>query len=336
MPVATNFSGYIHHGTASTMSCHALCYLITSFAGDLVAQHGAALWANPLDVTGVCRLLAYHTAAMGGQHICVLDLNNMSLVVRTFEGFIAAAIIPPDSQAAEAQFDVHLLAVLFQLGTLQSDSLHFRSANEELQHSGSISSTAVQVDLQRFISYRESAMKGLSMILQIPGMCCAELVAVDVHDKCFRVHSFPTDYFVNSDFHAYNTLQLAIHAACKGLHNVALPDCLSTSASAATHCQQKNTKHRTAELKATFAAICLDIGGQQGMHRIAAVKCLRILDLHMFILAWSDVHLLHLSAQQGLAATPHVRIGKAAVQPDLRFRLNTAATFIKKGLYVHT
>ena len=316
------------------MPSHALRYLITTCAGDLIAQFGAASCANPLDVAGLCRLLAYHTEALGGKHTCVLDLNNLSLVVRTFEGFIAAAIIPPNSQTAKEQFDVHLLAVLFQLGTLQSDSVQLGSANERLQHSGSNSFTALQVDLQRLISYQECVMKGLSVVLQIPGVCWAELVAIDVHDKCFCVHSSPAnDYYVSSHMRAYNTLQHAIHVACKSLHNVALPDFLRSPTSAATDCQQKSTLHLTAEVKTTFAAICLDVGEQQALQMVAAVKCLRILDLHMFILAWSDVHLLRLSAQQGLAAKTHVNIGKAAVQPDLRFKLNTAATFIKKGLY---
>ena len=273
---------------------------------------------------------------MGGKQTSILDLNNLRLIVRAFKGFIAAAIIPPDSQAAEAQFDVLLLALLFQLDTLQSGSVQLGFANEKLQHSCSNSSTAFHISSQRYISYQESVVRGLSVALQIPGVGCAELVVIDVHDKCFRIHSFPADNcFVNSHSHAYSILQPAIHIACKSLHNVALPDLLRTT-SAAAHCQQKNTQHLTIEPKTTFAAICLDSGGEQALHWVAAVKCLRILDFCMFILAWSDVHLRRLSVQQGRAASRHVRLGKAAVQPDLRFKLNTAATLVKKGLYKHS
>lgn len=316
------------------MPCRALCYLISSCTGDLIAECGDASGVKPLDLTTLCRLLAYHTEAVGSRHTCVLDLNNLKLIVRPFEGFIAAAIVPPDSQAAQAQFDVHLLAVLFQLGTLQFGSVQLGSAHENRQHSGSNSATALHTRLQRVISYQGSAIRGMSVALQIPGVCCAELVAMDVHEKCFRVHNVPTDdSSVNSHIRAFSILQPAIHAACKSLHNVALPDSLRSPKSAAIHCQQKNIQHVTTEPKPTFAAICLDRDDQQALHWVAAVKCLRILDLHMFILAWSDVN-LHCSS--ALAATPHVRIGKAAIQPDLRFKLNTAATLIKRGLYEQT
>lgn len=319
------------------MPYRALCYLITSCAGNLIAEFGDASGAKSLDLTNLCPLLAYHTEAMGSKQTCVLDLNNLSLIVRPFEGCIAAAIVPPDSQAAQAQFDMHLLAVLFQLGNLQSGSVQPGCANENLQHPGSNSTTALYTCLQRVISYQEYAMRGLSVTLQFPGVYCAELVAIDVHDKCFPVHSFPIDEsFVRSHSCAFNVLQPAIHAACKSLHNVALPDSSRSPNSAASHCKRKNIQHVVTEPKTTFAAICLESDDQQALHWVAVVKCLHILDLHMFILAWSDVNLHCSSAQQGLAARPHVRIGKAAVQPDLRIKLNTAATIIRRGLYEQT
>lgn len=318
------------------MPFHALCYLITSRAGDVIAQSVAATCADSLDATSLCRLLAYHTEATGGRNVCLLHLSTFSLIVRPFEEVIVAAAIPPGSQAAEAHFEVHLLAILFQLGTLQLGDVHLRPL--KLQHSGSNRSwqQPLHIDLQQFLSYRQSAVKGLSVILQVPGVCFAELMGIDVCDKCFRIASLPADdCIVLGHKHAYTILQHAIYLACSSLHNVALSD-VPRSSTSATHPQQRNTPCLQAKPKTTFSAICLDsngLGGQRALHHVAAVKCLRILDLHTFILAWSDVHLL---AQQSFATKHHVRVGKAAVPANLRFQLNIAATVFKNELYGHT
>lgn len=322
---------------ARTMPFHALCYLIASRAGDLIAQSDAPC-ADSLDATGLCRLIAYHTEATGGRNVCLLDLSTCSLIVRPFEELIVAATIPPGSQVAEAHFEVHLLAVLCQLGTLQFGNLHLGSF-EKLQHSGSNPSQPVHSDLRQFRSYRQSVVKGLSVLLQVPGVCFAELLGIDVCDKCFQIDSLPADdCIVHSHKHAYTELQQAIYLACSSLQNVALSGMLR-SPTIATHSQQRNIPHQPAKPKTTFSAICLDsngLGGQRVMHRVAAVKCLRILDLHTFILAWSDVHLLCSMAQQTSATKQHVTVGKAAVPADLRFQLNIAATVIKNELSGYT
>lgn len=197
------------------MPSHALCYLITSRAGDLIAQSDPALCADSVDATSLCRLLAYYIEATGARNVCSLDLSTFSLIVRPSKTIIVAASIPPGSQAAQAHFRVHLLAVLFQLGALQFGNVQLGSL--QLQHSGSNPSKQPEqatqatqaskvwhLDLQQFMSYRHSAEKGLSVVLQFPGVCFAELMGIDVCDKCFQIHSLTADdYVVHSHKHAY-------------------------------------------------------------------------------------------------------------------------------------
>ena len=311
-----------------TMQFRALCYLISSCAGDMVAQCGSAHYGGH-EMTTLCRLLA---DALGGPHTSVLELGNLRLVVHSFKGFVAAAVIPADTQVAEAAFEVHLLAVLFQLGTLQSGSVQLYPAANRLFVSGS------SIAIERLRSYQKFAMKGLSLVLQTPGVCFAELVTIDVRDDCCHITSLLADGCA-PDSHALASELLgpAVHTACRSLRNVLQVCLLRNSSSAATNHQQNTIEGQGGQTtfsggQTTFSAIWVGCG-QQAPHQVAVIKCLQVLDLCMFILVWSDEHVLRLVAQHRLAVKPHVRIGKAAVPSDLRFKLNAAATTLKKGLY---
>lgn len=311
---------------ASRMRFRALCYLILDCAGNIVAQCGSPQYAGH-DMTTLCRLLA---DALSGPGTSVLELGNLCLVVHSFKGFVAAAIIPPDSQVVEAAFEVHLLAVLFQLGTLQSGSVQLCPAADRHCVNGSSIAT------ERFRSCHMFAMKGLSLVLQAPGMCFAELVTIDVHDKCCQV----TDLLANGctpydHAHASKWLWPAVHTACRSLRNVMQVHLLRKSSSAATRFQQKTLECPGAGMQTTFSAIWVGCG-QHALKQVAVIKCVQLLDLCVCILGWSDEHLIQLVAQQRVAVRSHVRIGKAAVPSDLRTTLNTAATTIKKGLYGYT
>ena len=310
----------------STMPYDALCYLITSCAGDLIAQCGCAHYARPCDVLTLCRLLAYHSSALDGKHVFVVELHNLSLVVHPSEAFITAAVISPNVNVAEAAFETHLLAVLFQLGTLKSGSVQLCSSNTvSVQPSGGSSNS--HIDLQRLRTYKASALKGLSLVLRTPGICLVELVKFDMHGNWFQITSLPADScFVNSQTPTFLLIWPAIEMACRSLQNVMLADLRSTFVNS-----QRTTSQQLGKgLKTTFSAVYMD-SEQQALRPAVVMKCLHVLDLCMFLLAWSDAPLLKFNAQQRLAR-PHIKMGKAAVPPIMRFQLNVAATIIKERL----
>lgn len=301
------------------MRFHALCYLISSCAGDIVTQCGSARLADH-DMTTLCRLLADAVAA---PNTGVLEMNNLSLVVHAFKGFFAAAVISPDSQVAEAAFEAHLLAVLFQLGTLQFGSVLDPALNRHCTSRSSI---------EQLRSCQKIAMNGLSLVLQTPGVFSVELVTIDMHDKCCHITELMSH---SSHAGASKLLWPAVHTACRSLLNVMQAYLLRDSSVVATNSKQTNVECSGAGLPTTFSAICLGCG-QEALHRVAVVKCLHVLDLCMFVVVWSNVHLLDLVALRRLNAKPHVKLGKAAVPSDMRIKLNTAVAAIKKGFYRYT
>lgn len=308
------------------MRFRALCYLILNCAGNLVAQCGSAQYACD-EMTTLCRLLATCADVLSGPHTSVLELGNLKLLLHSFKGFVAAAVIPPESQVVETAFEVHLLAVLFQLGTLQSGSVQLYPAADSHCVNGS------SIGMERLMSCQKFAMKGLSLVMQAPGVCFAELVTIDVHDKCSQITDLLADGCTpDSHAHASKLLWPAVHTACRSLQNVLQVRLLRSSSSAAPRFPQKTLERPGAGVQTTFAAIWVGCG-QHAPQQVAVIKCVQLLDLCMFILVWSDEYLLHLVAQQRVAVRPHVKIGKAAVLSDLRVTLNTAATIIKKGLY---
>lgn len=187
--------------------------MVSSYFGQLLAHCFPASHRHRPDFFSLCRLLAYHTETAGGMQSCVLEQNHISLVVRQFERFIAAAELLPGSSCAEADFDLQCLAAVFR-GIVSPGGA---PASEVQGLRQSSSSTVFDLNIQKLCGFRKSAIKLLWGIKQLPTVSFVEILQFDLHGNLSRVASLPASASFTDSRTSFNNHSTALCVACQTL-----------------------------------------------------------------------------------------------------------------------
>ena len=255
---------------------------------------------------------------------CILDLDKISLIVQPCEDFIAAADFLPGSSCAEASFDLQCLAAVLKDLVLQEGGQEKAVGVQQLSQSST--STFFHLDIQKLCSFRNSAIKGLWGVKQLPTVGYVELLQLDLQGRLSQVASLPAAACYKDSRTSFDKIGAALCVACQNLQILVRRE--QSANPGVAEPQQKTGSGLTAKHKVTFSTVSLT--GQPATQWIAAIKSLQLPGKLVFVVAWSQAY-IESSIQHEPAILPHVKIGKAAVVPELRAGLTAAANAIKKA-----
>ena len=315
------------------MPFDAKCYLVVSAAGEQVHFFPGTSSEEHLDVPNLCRLIAYQAQAIQGSS-SLLDTASFTVVSLTCSGFIVAAVTQPSYIIAETQFELQLLAGRVRLASataVPSTGNNVQMMNY-VTHSLQETAARKKLDMQQLRDDWQSCWQGLRAIYETSDVFGVQIKQYDLLGNLSQVAFLELAEkatAADSCSICLSGLEAAIEIACQTLTGT--PDVGSVrqaNPKQSNSCMQLAGMHVSGKRKVSFAAAFFM---QNGSNQAAAIKCLKLSNECMFIIAWFKpaAHPSVVAGQQ-LSSIPHVFMGKAAVPNELRMSLACCARSLKR------